>query len=75
MTLATVTETTRPRRMRLRLSGRLTFSLDALLMTASLAICALLFTSGGLEAFIGAAVSASTAARRATPGARWRAAF
>jgi hypothetical protein len=75
MTLATVSETTRPKRMRLRRAGRVALSLDAFLMAASLAVCALLFTQGGLEAFIGALAGAIIGVRNAERGERLRAAF
>ncbi len=65
MTLATVTETTSPRRAR-----RFALSFDAFLMAASLAVCAALLTQGGLEAFIFAAAGAVVGARRAIRGVR-----
>ncbi|MEQ1818747.1 MAG: hypothetical protein ABL871_09055 [Terricaulis sp.] len=70
MTLATVTETTSLRRTR-----RFALSFDALLMAASLAVCAALFTQGGLEAFIFAAAGAALGARHAIRGARLRAMY
>ncbi len=75
MTLATVTETTRPRRIRLRRSARTALGVDALLMAASLAVCGVLFAHGGLEAFIGAVAGALIAARQAPRGARLQAAY
>lgn len=66
MTLATVSETTSLRRSRFALS------FDALLMAASLAACAALFTEGGLEAFCFAAAGAVVGARHAIRGARLR---
>jgi hypothetical protein len=73
MTLATVVETTRPHR--LRASRRTLLGVDAFLMALSLAVCALLFTSGGLEALAGAAISAVVAARQAQPGQRVSSAY
>lgn len=73
MTLATVAETTGPRR--LRQSGRVLLGLDAVLMAASLAACGFLFTSGGLETLTGAAIGASVAAQQAQPGKRVSSAY
>lgn len=73
MTLATVAETTRLRR--LRAPGRALLGLDAFLMAVSLVLCALLFTSGGLEALMGAAIGAAVAARQAQPGQRMSSAY
>lgn len=65
MTLATVSGTTSPRRTR-----RFALSFDAFLMAASLAMCAALFTQGGLEAFVFATGGAALGARHAIRGAR-----
>ncbi|MEQ1491600.1 MAG: hypothetical protein ABL932_13730 [Terricaulis sp.] len=46
--------------------------LDALLMAASLAVCAALFAQGGLEASVFAMSGGIIAARRAPRGARVR---
>jgi hypothetical protein len=70
MTLATVTETTRPRRIRVRRSARAALSVEAVLMAASLTVCGMLFANGGLEAFIGALAGALIAARQSPRGAR-----
>lgn len=70
MTLATVTETTSLRRTR-----RFALSFDALLMAASLAVCGALFTRGGLEAFVFAAIGAALGGRHAIQGARLRAIY
>jgi hypothetical protein len=75
MTLATISETTRSRPMRLRRYERLSFGLDALLMGASLAICLAFFGSGGGEALIGALAGAAIGARMARGGGRTQAAF
>ena len=75
MTLATVTETTRSRRFRARRAERVKLGVDALLMSASLAVCGALLARGGLEAFIGAAAGALIAARRAPRGKRMQAAY
>ncbi|MCX7358113.1 MAG: hypothetical protein NT015_08235 [Alphaproteobacteria bacterium] len=70
MTLATVPETTSLRRTR-----RFAISFDALLMAVSLAVCAALFTQGGLEAFVFAAGGAALGAGHAISGPRLRAAY
>jgi len=75
MTLATATEMTRPRRVRLKRSGRLALSLDAFLMAASLWVCALLFAQGGLEASLFAAIGAFFGARQAPRGTRLTGAY
>jgi hypothetical protein len=75
MTLATVTETTRPRRIRLRRTERVALSLDAVLMAASLAVCGVLLADGGLEAFAGAFIGALAAAKHAPRGGRLQAAY
>lgn len=75
MTLATVAETTRPRRVRLRRSGRVALGLDAALMAASLVVCGVLFAHGGLEAFIGAVAGAIIGARTAPHSRRFQSAY
>ncbi|MFN3463010.1 MAG: hypothetical protein ACK4X1_02950 [Terricaulis sp.] len=75
MTLATATEMTRPRRVRLKQTGRLALSVDAALMTASLLVCALLFAQGGLEVSLFAAIGACWGARQAPRGARFAHAY
>jgi hypothetical protein len=75
MTLATISETTRSRPMRLRRYERLSFGLDALLMGASLAICAAFLGSGGAEALTGALAGAAIRTRMARSGERTQAAF
>ncbi len=72
MTLATVSETTRPRRMRMRRFGRISFGLDALVLVLSLAICAAFFGSGGAEALVGSLAGAVIGARQATRGDQMR---
>lgn len=75
MTLATMTKTTASRRFKMRRYGRISFSFDALLLAASLAVCATLLGAGGLEALTGAALGAAIAARQAIRGDRVRAAL
>lgn len=70
MTLATMTGTPSLRR-----AGRLTLSLDAFLMAASLGVCAFFFAEGGIEAFIFAAAGAILGARNAHRGDRIRRAY
>lgn len=70
MTLATATDTTALGR-----AGRLTLSFDAILMALCLAGCAALFTQGGLEAFLFAAIGAVMGRRNAVRGLRLRGAY
>lgn len=70
MTLASTAEMTRPRRVRLRQAKRFALGFDALLMAGSLALCAALFTQGGLEAALFALAGALIAARKAPRGER-----
>jgi hypothetical protein len=75
MTLATISETTGSRPMRLRRYERLSFGLDSLLLGASLAICLAFFGNGGAEALIGALAGAVIRMRMARSGERTQAAF
>lgn len=70
MTLATASDT-----LALARASRSLLSLDALLMAASLAVCAALFADGGLEAFLFAASGAVLGARNAVRGLRMRGAY
>lgn len=75
MTLATVSGTSRPRRLRLRRTGQVALSFDALVMAASLGVCVVLFAEGGLEAGVFCMAGAAIAARNAAPGARLSSSF
>lgn len=75
MTLATVSGTTSLRRIGLRRSTRTVLGVDALLMAASLAMCAAFFFSGGLEAFVFAGAGAVLGTRNAARGLRLQAAY
>ena len=75
MTLAAATETTPLRRIRFRRSARVALGADALLMAASLAVCAVFFATGGLEALLFGAAGAILGARRADRGLRIQAAY
>lgn len=75
MTLATITEMTRPRRVRLRRTSEFALSVDAVLMAASLAICAVLVAEGGLEAALFGFSGLVIGARSATRGGRWAGAY
>ena len=75
MTLATASGTTSLRRVGLRREARIALGLDALMMAASLAACAALFSTGGLEAFIFMLGGAALGARNAGRGSRVQAAY
>lgn len=70
MTLATANEIATPRRLPLRRSGRLALSIDAIVMSGSLAVCGVFFAQGGLEAAVFALAGALIAARKAPAGNR-----
>lgn len=75
MSLATATEMTRPRRIRLRRTSDMTLSVEAVLMAASLAICAVLVAEGGLEAALFCFAGLVIGARSAPRGSRWASAY
>jgi hypothetical protein len=75
MTLATASETTATRRLRLRRAERVTLGLDAVLMAVSLGVCVALFASGGLEASLFALTGAAISARRAPRGMQMQRAY
>lgn len=75
MTLATATEMTRPRRVRLRRSSDMALSVEAVLMAASLAICAVLAAEGGIEAALFCFAGLAIGARNAPRGDRWASAY
>ena len=68
MTLVTVSEARRPRRMRMRRFGRISVGLDALVLVFSLSICVALLDDGGAEALAAAFAGAVIGARQASHG-------
>ncbi|MEZ5956996.1 MAG: hypothetical protein R3C27_07305 [Hyphomonadaceae bacterium] len=75
MTLATVSETPQSRRLGARRAGQLGLGFNALLMAASLAVCAAFFAQGGLEASLFCIAGAILGARGAAKAARLAAAY
>ena len=75
MTLATASEMTRPRRVRLRRTSDMAMSVEVVLLTASLAICAVLAAEGGIEAALFCFAGLAIGARNARRGGRWAGAF
>lgn len=75
MTLATATEMTRPRRVRLHRTSDVALSVEAVLMAASLAICAVFAAEGGIEAALFCFAGLAIGARNAPRGSRWAGAY
>ena len=72
MTLATATEMTRPRGVRLRQrTSYKALSVEAVLMAASLAICAVLAAEGGIEVAIFCFAGLAIGAHNAPRGYQW----
>lgn len=75
MTLATATETTRLRRVRLKRARQPGLRLDALALACSLGVCAVFLAEGGLEALVFMLCGTALGAKGAAASARWQAAF